>query len=90
MPKKKHRKKAPRKSKKAYRSNIPESASTTRFLIFLVIGLVLLAIFYYLTFVMGGYSSLEDELSRENGRPPQENAQENAQENVEEEANPQD
>ena len=85
MPKKKHRKKAPPRSKKNPRSNIPKSASTVRFLIFLVIGLILLVVFFYFAFKEGGFSSLEDELSRESWRPTQEDV---AQENVEGEAKP--
>ncbi len=90
MPKKKHRKKAPPKSKKVPRSSIPESASTTRFLIFLAIGFILLAVFFYFVFKEGGFSSLEDDLSGDFYRPPQENvAQENVvQEEVEGEAKP--
>jgi hypothetical protein len=68
MPKKKRRKKKPSKSNKS-RSNIPESASTTRFLIFLAIGFVLLAVFLYFSFKMG-FSNLEDELSEGKGLKP--------------------
>ena len=66
MPKKKRRKKKNKgnkpKSNKP-RSNIPESASTTRFLIFLAIGIIMLVVFYYYAVVLGGFSSLEQELS---------------------------
>lgn len=61
MPKKKHRKKKPKSNKP--RSNIPESASTTRFLIFLAIGIIMLVVFYYYAVVLGGFSSLEQELA---------------------------
>jgi hypothetical protein len=74
MPKKKRRKKKPPKSNKP-RSNIPESASTTRFLIFLGIGFALLAVFLYFSFKMG-FSSLEDELSEgRDSKPPASNVE---------------
>ncbi len=74
MPKKKRRKKTPPRSKKP-RSNIPESASTVRFLIFLAIGFIMLAVFIYFAFKLAGFSSLEEELSREMGRQPSANVE---------------
>ncbi len=39
---------------KKYRSRIPKTANPLRFLIFLVIGLILFAIFYYFAVIESG------------------------------------
>jgi len=49
---KKKRRKSPKGKK--YRSNIPKTANPIRFLIFLVIGLVLFAIFYFFAVIKSG------------------------------------
>ena len=59
MPKKK-RKKKKKSNSKTPQSNIPKSASTTRFLIFLAIGLILFGIFYYFAYIRGGGGAMED------------------------------
>lgn len=49
----KRKRRRPPKGKK-YQSRIPKTANPIRFLIFLVIGLVLFAIFYYFAVVQSG------------------------------------
>lgn len=61
MPKKRRKKKKPPKTKKL-KSNISESANPVRFLIFLAIGLILFAIFYYFAFIKGGWGSIDQEM----------------------------
>jgi hypothetical protein len=39
---------------KKFRSNIPETANPKRFLVFLAIGLLLFAIFYYFAVIKSG------------------------------------
>jgi hypothetical protein len=51
MPKKKRKKKKP-KTKKA-QTNISDNANPVRFFIFLAIGLILLAAFFYVLFIKG-------------------------------------
>ncbi|NQU08817.1 MAG: hypothetical protein HQ583_09660 [Candidatus Abyssubacteria bacterium] len=53
MPKKK-RKKKKSKTKKA-QTNISDNANPVRFFIFLAIGLILLAAFFYVLFIKGGF-----------------------------------
>jgi len=60
MPKKRRKKKKKQPKTKKVQSNIPKSASTVRFLIFLAIGLILCAIFFYFVYVKSGGSVMED------------------------------
>jgi hypothetical protein len=60
MPKKRRKKKKRQPKTKKPQSNIPESASTTRFLIFLAIGLILFGIYYYFAYVRGGGGAMEE------------------------------
>lgn len=54
MPKKRRKKKKRQPKTKKPQRNIPETASTVRFVIFLIIGLILFCIFYYVAFLKVG------------------------------------
>ena len=54
MAKKRRKRKNPPKSKKP-QSSIPEGVSQIRFFIFLAVGVVLFALFYYFAIVEGGF-----------------------------------
>jgi hypothetical protein len=62
MPKKKRKKKKQSKSKKP-QADISRNANPIRFFIFLAIGLVLLALFFYAAYQSGGFLTLQQEMA---------------------------